>query len=126
MTLQNVTSRFIKLSGLSANEAASWNELISDAYSDIMHRVRDDANIQQNAAALEAAAAALAFCNYRSVLSTRQDLKSFKAGDLSGEFGDGGVKEAYALFLRSLEPCALLFSDDDIIFGRVSSLCSGE
>ena len=126
MTLQNVYERFCGLSGLNSEELSDWEYLLSDACADIERRVLPEKNTAQNSSYLEAAAAALAFYNYCCVLSTRQTLRSFKAGEVSGEFGDCGVKEAYALFLRSLEPCAGLFAGDDFIFGRVSSLCSEE
>ncbi len=126
MTLQNVSERFLRLAGLDSAGALEWGDIIGDAFSDISKRVIPEKDTQENSAFLEAAAAALAFYNYRAVTYARQELSGFKAGDLSIDLGDSGVKEAYAFFLRALEPCTELFYEKDFIFGRVGSLCSPE
>lgn len=123
MTLQNVQQRFEALAELSGEGAAEWSTLVCDAFEDIRRRVSEGCDTQENSRCLEAAAAALAFYNYKTVLGARENTTSFKAGELSFRTG-GGVNEAYALFLRSLEPCAGLFREDELIFGRMETLCT--
>ena len=123
MNIENVTERFLSLAGLSQEAAAEWSELVQDAFENIRLRVRSECDTQENARSLEAAAAALAFYNYKALICARGSVSSFKAGEVSVQT-DTGVKEAYAFFLRSLEPCVKLFCDDDFVFGRTDALCT--
>lgn len=123
MDIENVRERFLSLAGLSSETSVVWDELIQDAFENIHRRVREDLDTQENCRCLEAAAAALAFYNYKSVVAARGNLSSFKAGEVSIQT-DTGVKEAYAFFLRALEPCSKLFSDDDFLFGRMETVCT--
>ena len=124
MTLQNVTTRFIGLSGLSQSESEVWSSVVCDAFEDIKGKVAQDCDTEENSRCLEAAAAALAFYNYKTVIATRREYSSFKAGDVSVSLADAGVDEARGLFERALEGCRGLFKDKDFVFGRVESLCT--
>lgn len=125
MTVENVTTRFMALTGLTQGQVFNERNVIRDAYQTIYNRalpeVREN---EESCRLLEAAAAALAFYNYLTVEATKREYKSFKAGEFGAELCDGGMQQAYQLYVTALKACDGLLETDGFQFGRVESLCS--
>ncbi len=124
MTLQNVRDRFAALAELGMSEMGEWDDIITDAFTEIERRVLSDYDNEGNCRLLEAAAAALAFYNYRTILSARREVSSFKAGDVSVQMSDDGVNGAYRLLERAFAPIECMLEGSEFVFGRVDELCS--
>ena len=124
MNVEDVLTRFSALTGLGYEETNEWGFLVEDACSQIGARMREPGEAPESTSLLEAAAAALAYYEYKTIEASKRELSSFKAGDVSIELEKSGVQDAYKMYVSSLEACSGLLKDSNFIFGRVETLCT--
>lgn len=118
MNPELILERFAQLAGLSAQEAAPWQELCGEAMAELDALVLPGINAPQAAPILNAAAAALALYRYSAALACGPE-STFSVGDIRVEKDNAGVQAARVLWEQTRRAAAPYLRDDTFFFGQV-------
>ncbi len=120
MDLQSVFDRFCLMSGLGGEEAAPYMALCSEAFAEIMKRVKNGVNVEAEKARLCAAAAALAFYRYIKYTSASEGSVNFSAGDVKvTQKGERALAMAQKVRDEALAEVSDLLIDKGFVIRRV-------
>ncbi|MBQ1388811.1 MAG: hypothetical protein IIY78_04200 [Clostridia bacterium] len=111
--IENTISRFAQLADITQNEALNRVDLIRDAYSEVMAKVRSGA---ENDSRAEFAAAALALYRYRVATAGNSSVESFTAGDISVKMTKVSAAEALEFYNLCMKDARDILIDDEFVF----------
>lgn len=120
MNFEQIYQRFIQISGLSEAEAVKWQWLCTIAADELKARLRNNIDYESNGDRLNNAAAAFAFYKY-SVLNVKDNISSFKAGDVTVALSADKNKKALEFWKASEKAVSDLLNDSSFLFKRVMS-----
>lgn len=120
MNFEQVYQRFIEISGLDETEAVKWQWVCSIAIDELKVRLKNNIDYESNCDRLNNAAAALAFYKY-CVLSVKDNITNFKAGDVTVELSADKTEKALEFWQASEKAVSDLLTDSSFFFKRVMS-----
>jgi hypothetical protein len=119
--LNLVSQRFIMLTDISPEELEKWMPLIEDSEVYVKSLLRDSVNIDSYSRELSSAVGAYAYYKW-SLITSKGEAKSFKAGDVSitETTGSSQSDEALKVWKNALDEIAFLTKDRGFYFRGVS------
>ena len=113
--MEEVLRRFARLTGLTEEEAAKWQDLCGDAYILLESQRKEERNTSNVGDLVCAAAAALAFYQY-TLHQNATNESSFSAGDIRIRRNSDSVEQAKEFWLQARSHAAPLLNDPDFCF----------
>jgi len=115
---QDVMLRFKLISSLNEEEAENWLVICSESLEEILNKLKENVNIEENSMKIINAAAALSFYKYSLFKSSSENISAFNAGEFSVKIGskNKALEIAFKIWQEAKNNINNLISDDNFYF----------
>lgn len=121
MGINEVTKKFLLLSGIDESELSKYLPLIRESIAYVKSILKEEVDVKENSTLLTSACGTYAYYKW-SLFYSQSDVSYFKAGDLTvSKSSESKVTErAYSLWKESLKEIARFTKSSDFYFKGVS------